>query len=81
MPRRFKGETIELLDLPPVAERCPHFSKCTFCSPHAFILLHGPLRGCSMIAAVVDAWSVNLGDVEEILHDLRVLEGLILDLR
>jgi hypothetical protein len=33
-----------------------------------------------MIAAVVDAWPVDLGDVEEILHDLRVLEGFILDL-
>ena len=33
-----------------------------------------------MIAAVGDAWSVNLGDVEEILHHLRVLEGLVLDL-
>ena len=33
-----------------------------------------------MIAAIVDAGSVNLGDVEEVLHDLRVLESLILDL-
>jgi hypothetical protein len=33
-----------------------------------------------MVAAIVDAWSIDFRDIEEILHDLRVLEGFILDL-
>ena len=34
-----------------------------------------------MIAAIVDPRSINLGDVEEVLHHLGVLKSLILDLR
>ena len=33
-----------------------------------------------MVAAVVDARAIDLGHVEEVFHDLRVLEGLGLDL-
>ena len=45
-----------------------------------FHLLHGPVGGGAVVAAVVDAGAVDFGHPEEIFHHLRVVEGFVLDL-
>ena len=77
--RRFQ-RAIVFLDLPAVPEWPPLLQVHILQSP-LLHPLHGPLRGRAMIAAIVHARSIHLGDVEQVLHHLRVLKSLVLDLR
>ena len=67
-----------MLDLPSIAER-PLFQVDVLKSP-LLHLLHSPLGGELVIAAVGDARAIHLGHPKEVFHHLRVLEGLGLDL-
>jgi hypothetical protein len=40
---------------------------------------YGPLDCRAVVRRVGDAGTVDIGDVEEVFHNLRVLEGLSLD--
>src|SRR6185369_9575059 len=68
----------EMLDLPPIAEG-PLFQVDILKSPLSH-LLHRPFGGELVIAAIGDARTIHLRHPKEVVHHLRVLERLRLDL-
>ena len=63
---------------PAFAKGAPLFKMSIFCS-HILHLFDHPVGGLFVSRGAGQAWTVNIGQVEHVIHNLRVFEGFGLD--